>query len=62
VHVEDAVQLGLRRECVEPVDHVLGEPAEEQLVDLHHLGPVGRRLAQPALAVPSDPRRVLELP
>jgi hypothetical protein len=61
VDVEHAVELGLDRKVVEPVDDVVRQAAGEELVGLHHLGPVGRWLAQPALAVAADPRRVLEL-
>jgi hypothetical protein len=61
VRVEDAVELGRRREGVKPLDLVLGEVREEARVRLDDLRPV-RRFAQPALAVPSDPRRVRQLP
>ena len=61
MHVEHPVELGLRREPVEPVDHVVRQAAREELVDAHHFGPVERWLPQPALAVAADPGCVLEL-
>jgi hypothetical protein len=62
VDEEDPVELGLRWQAVEPVDLLIREPAGEELVDLHHLGPVLRRLLEPTLAVAADPGGVLEEP
>ena len=61
MNVEVAVELGLRREVVEPPDIVLRQLTAEEVVGLHHLGPVDGRLAQPALAVAADPRRIRKL-
>src|SRR5439155_26645020 len=61
VDVEHAVQLGLRRQAVEHRDLLLRQAAEEELVGRHHLRTVVRRLTEPALTVPADPRRVFEL-
>ena len=61
VHVEDPVQLGLRRKRVEPLDDLLRKRAPEDVVGRHHLGTVERRLTQPALAVPADPGRLRQL-
>ena len=58
MHVEDAVELGLDRERVQPLDELLPIAASEELVGLHHLGPIERWLTEPALAVAADPRRV----
>src|SRR5215211_3927703 len=61
VHVEDTVELGVRRQRVQPVELVIGQRARHELgVGLHHLGAVGRRLAQPPLAVAADPGRILQ--
>jgi hypothetical protein len=58
VDVEDPVQLGLGRQVVEPVDELLVVGAMEGVVDLHYLGPVERRLAEPALTIATNPGRV----
>ena len=61
VNVEHAVELGLRRQRVQHRDLLLRQAAEEELVGRHHLRTVVRRLTEPALTVPADPRRVFEL-
>src|SRR5439155_9130332 len=50
VHVEDAVELGLRRQRVQPLHLVVRELAVESLVRLAHLRPVLGWLESPALA------------
>jgi hypothetical protein len=55
VEIEDPVHFRPLGQCVEPLDLVVRDSATEQLVDLHDLGPVEGRLAEPALAVPADP-------
>ena len=61
VHEENPVELGPRRQCVEPVHELLGVRAGEELVGLHHLRAVERRIAEPPLAVAADPGRVRQL-
>ena len=57
VDVQDTVELDLRLQRAEP--SLLGAVARLALAQrLDHLGPVERRLAGPALAVPADPRRL----
>ena len=60
MHIEDPVQVRTGWKVGQPVHHVRRSLVAEALVRLDHLGPVGRRLAEPALAVAADPGRVLE--
>ncbi len=58
VHVEDAVELDLRGQSIEPLEHVVGEhPDHVLLVRRPDLRDVGE-LTRPPLAVPADPDRV----
>ena len=61
VHVEDAVELGSRRQVEEPFHLLGGNLVPEPPVRLAHLRPILGRLEQPALTVAADPRRVRQL-
>ena len=61
MHIEDAVELGPRRQRIQPPHLLVRDLATEPLVRLGHLGTVLRRLEQPTLAVAADPGRVGKL-
>jgi hypothetical protein len=56
--VEDAVDLSLRRQVVEPLLFPRRQLVLEAFVSLHHFGPIPRRFEQPPLTVAADPGRV----
>ena len=59
MNVQHTLELGLRLQRIEPA--LLRAETGVELAQLRrHIGPVRRRLAEPALAVAADPGRVRE--